>query len=81
MQGWVVIPQNVKKNQNHCTLLSMAYFLLWEKVTTSQYLVRVTLEIFYSVYSVHKQSKSVPTYIYAGVGFLSGIFSPNRDDF
>jgi hypothetical protein len=20
-QGWVVIPQNVKKSQNHCTLL------------------------------------------------------------
>ncbi len=22
-QGWVVIPQNVKKSQNHCTLLAM----------------------------------------------------------
>jgi hypothetical protein len=22
-QGWVVIPQNVKKSQNHCTLMSM----------------------------------------------------------
>jgi hypothetical protein len=22
-QGWVVIPQNVKKSQNHCTLLHM----------------------------------------------------------
>jgi hypothetical protein len=22
-QGWVVIPQNVKKSQNHCTLLYM----------------------------------------------------------
>ena len=22
-QGWVVIPQNVKKSQNHCTLLRM----------------------------------------------------------
>ncbi len=22
-QGWVVIPQNVKKSQNHCTLLNM----------------------------------------------------------
>jgi hypothetical protein len=21
-QGWVVIPQNVKKSQNHCTLIS-----------------------------------------------------------
>jgi hypothetical protein len=21
-QGWVVIPQNVKKSQNHCTLLA-----------------------------------------------------------
>jgi hypothetical protein len=26
-QGWVVIPQNVKKSQNHCTLL---YSMLWQ---------------------------------------------------
>ena len=26
-QGWVVIPQNVKKSKNHCTLLLMLYSL------------------------------------------------------
>jgi hypothetical protein len=25
-QGWVVIPQNVKKSQNHCTLVAMHCF-------------------------------------------------------
>ena len=32
-QGWVVIPQNVKKSQNHCTLVPMCIIyeqLLWE---------------------------------------------------
>ncbi len=25
-QGWVVIPQNVKKSQNHCTLMYISFF-------------------------------------------------------
>ena len=28
-QGWVVIPQNVKKSQNHCTLLTMELEFIW----------------------------------------------------
>ncbi len=32
-QGWVVIPQNVKKCQNHCTLIPQSSILTLAKVT------------------------------------------------
>ena len=39
-QGWVVIPQNVKKIQNHCTLISISAVLLDAPWLSS--IVRVT---------------------------------------
>ena len=39
-QGWVVIPQNVKKSKNHCTLLFMFHFV--EKYIYIQYTIKKT---------------------------------------
>ncbi len=36
-QGWVVMPQNVKKSQNHCTLMCIPFFLF----CTCRYTLRV----------------------------------------
>jgi hypothetical protein len=37
-QGWVVIPQNVKKSQNHCTLVTIYLMKLSHNISRGHYL-------------------------------------------
>ena len=40
-QGWVVIPQNVKKSQNHCTLVDICTYI-WVHSCTGGWVDRCT---------------------------------------
>ena len=40
-QGWVVIPQNVKTSQNHCTLMYSIYTALHARIFTLYILVHI----------------------------------------